>query len=237
VRVAIRRCRRWPACRSRFQRTVTTEALRCRQNAQLELRCERSNFSRTRRAGRHDTADRPARLYFIEALTDELEAKAWELNPAHRRAGLARSRRRRAGLVQGEIEQAAVRWQQEVRVGRTGDRRRSTPSPKVRRSRSSCTASIPRRRSGSSSAPRACARSGTPPKPSAQSSPLAENRTRRRKSCWCRCESVTRARDDRRDLECAPGRVRHVRTRNVSVNGLAGNRPDRRGRSRVGALL
>ncbi|TML12947.1 MAG: methylmalonyl-CoA mutase [Actinobacteria bacterium] len=62
-------------------------------------------------AGATDTADPLGGSYFIEALTDELEARAWELIERVDELGIEQ------GFVQDEIEQAAFRWQQEVEGG------------------------------------------------------------------------------------------------------------------------
>jgi methylmalonyl-CoA mutase N-terminal domain/subunit len=67
-------------------------------------------------AGGTDTADPFGGSYFIEALTDELEAKAWELIERIDELGGAVSAVEQ-GFVQAEIEQAAFRWQQEVESG------------------------------------------------------------------------------------------------------------------------
>jgi methylmalonyl-CoA mutase N-terminal domain/subunit len=67
-------------------------------------------------AGGTDTADPLGGSYFIEALTDELEAKAWELIESLDDLGGAVAAIER-GFVQEEIEQAAFRWQQEVEAG------------------------------------------------------------------------------------------------------------------------
>src|SRR5437588_3066195 len=67
-------------------------------------------------AGGTDTADPLGGSYFIEALTDELEAKAWELIQRIDALGGAVAAVEQ-GFVQGEIEQAAFRWQQEVESG------------------------------------------------------------------------------------------------------------------------
>ena len=67
-------------------------------------------------AGGTDTADPLGGSYFIEALTDELEAKAWELIESVDELGGAVAAIER-GFVQEEIEQAAFRWQQEVEAG------------------------------------------------------------------------------------------------------------------------
>jgi len=67
-------------------------------------------------AGGTDTADPLGGSYFIEALTDELEAKAWELIERVDDLGGAVAAIEQ-GFVQDEIEQAAFRWQQEVEGG------------------------------------------------------------------------------------------------------------------------
>src|SRR5438876_2540550 len=67
-------------------------------------------------AGGTDTADPLGGSYFVEALTDELEAKAWELIQRIDELGGAVSAVEQ-GFVQGEIEQAAFRWQREVEAG------------------------------------------------------------------------------------------------------------------------
>jgi methylmalonyl-CoA mutase N-terminal domain/subunit len=67
-------------------------------------------------AGGTDTADPLGGSYFIEALTEELETKAWELIEHVDELGGAVAAIEQ-GFVQGEIEQAAFRWQQEVEAG------------------------------------------------------------------------------------------------------------------------
>jgi methylmalonyl-CoA mutase N-terminal domain/subunit len=67
-------------------------------------------------AGGTDTADPLGGAYFIEALTDELEASAWELIGRVDELGGAVAAIEQ-GFVQDEIEQAAFRWQQEVEAG------------------------------------------------------------------------------------------------------------------------
>jgi len=66
--------------------------------------------------GALDTADPLGGSYFIEALTDELEAKAWELIEHVDELGGAVEAIER-GFVQDEIEQSAFAWQQEVEAG------------------------------------------------------------------------------------------------------------------------
>ena len=67
-------------------------------------------------AGGTDTADPLGGSYFIEALTDELEARAWELIERVDELGGAVEAIEQ-GFVQGEIEQAAFTWQQQVEAG------------------------------------------------------------------------------------------------------------------------
>ena len=67
-------------------------------------------------AGGTDTADPLGGSYYIEALTDELEAKAWELIERIDELGGAVAAVEQ-GFVQDEIEQASFRWQQEVEGG------------------------------------------------------------------------------------------------------------------------
>jgi methylmalonyl-CoA mutase N-terminal domain/subunit len=67
-------------------------------------------------AGGTDTADPLGGSYFIEALTDELEEKAWDLIERIDELGGAVAAIE-LGFVQDEIEQAAFRWQQEVESG------------------------------------------------------------------------------------------------------------------------
>src|SRR5881398_1494568 len=67
-------------------------------------------------AGGTDTADPLGGAFFIESLTDELEAKAWELIERVDELGGAVAAIER-GFVQDEIEQAAFRWQREVEAG------------------------------------------------------------------------------------------------------------------------
>src|SRR5207253_7125856 len=67
-------------------------------------------------AGATDTADPLGGSYFIEALTDELEARAWELIERVDELGGAVVAIEQ-GFVQDQIEQAAFRWQQEVEGG------------------------------------------------------------------------------------------------------------------------
>jgi len=62
------------------------------------------------------TADPLGGSYYVEALTDELESRAWELIERVDELGGAVAAVE-AGFVQAEIEQAAFTWQQEVESG------------------------------------------------------------------------------------------------------------------------
>src|SRR5213076_2617277 len=64
-------------------------------------------------AGGTDTADPLGGAYFIEALTDELESRAWELIERVDEAGGAVAAIEQ-GLVQGEIDEASYRYQAQV---------------------------------------------------------------------------------------------------------------------------
>ncbi len=67
-------------------------------------------------AGTTDTADPLGGSYYIEALTGELESRAWELIERVDELGGAVSAIEQ-GFVQDEIEQAAFRWQRQVESG------------------------------------------------------------------------------------------------------------------------
>src|SRR5439155_15247224 len=67
-------------------------------------------------AGGTDTADPLGGGYFIEALTDELEARAWELIERIDELGGAVAAVEQ-GFVQEEIDQAAFEYQREVEAG------------------------------------------------------------------------------------------------------------------------
>ena len=67
-------------------------------------------------AGTTATADPLGGSFYIESLTDELEARAWELIERIDELGGAVSAVEQ-GFVQGEIETAAFRWQQDVESG------------------------------------------------------------------------------------------------------------------------
>jgi methylmalonyl-CoA mutase N-terminal domain/subunit len=67
-------------------------------------------------AGTTDTADPLGGSYFVEALTDELEARAWGLIERVEEAGGAVAAIE-SGLVQEEIERAAFEFQQQVESG------------------------------------------------------------------------------------------------------------------------
>jgi methylmalonyl-CoA mutase, N-terminal domain len=88
-------------------------ALPTERSARIALRTQQILASE---AGTTDTADPLGGAYFIEALTDELEARAWELIERVDELGGAVAAIE-AGFVQDEIEGAAFRYQQEVEAG------------------------------------------------------------------------------------------------------------------------
>jgi methylmalonyl-CoA mutase N-terminal domain/subunit len=67
-------------------------------------------------AGALDTADPLGGSFFVESLTDELEARAWELIERVDELGGAVAAIEQ-GFVQDEIEQSAFEWQQQVERG------------------------------------------------------------------------------------------------------------------------
>src|SRR6266542_592903 len=69
--------------------------------------------------GGTDTADPLGGSYFIEALTDELEAEAWKLIGRIDELGGAVAAVEQ-GFVQREIEDSAFRWQEQVESGERG---------------------------------------------------------------------------------------------------------------------
>jgi len=88
-------------------------ALPTEQSAKLALRTQQIIAAE---GGALDTADPLGGSYFIEALTDELEAGAWELIERVDELGGAVEAIER-GFVQDEIEQSAFEWQQQVERG------------------------------------------------------------------------------------------------------------------------
>ena len=88
-------------------------ALPTERSAQIALRTQQLL---AHEAGGTDTADPLGGSYFIEALTEELEARAWELIERIDELGGAIAAVEQ-GFVQDEIDQAAFRWQQEVEAG------------------------------------------------------------------------------------------------------------------------
>src|SRR5437867_5428137 len=89
-------------------------ALPTERSARIALRTQQILANE---AGATDTADPLGGSYFIESLTDELEARAWELIARIDELGGAVAAIEQ-GFVQGEIEQAAFRHQQEVESGK-----------------------------------------------------------------------------------------------------------------------
>ena len=88
-------------------------ALPTEQSARIALRTQQLL---AHEAGGTDTADPFGGAYFVEALTDELERAATELLERIDELGGAVAAVEQ-GFVQGEIEQAAFRYQQEIESG------------------------------------------------------------------------------------------------------------------------
>jgi methylmalonyl-CoA mutase, N-terminal domain len=89
-------------------------ALPTERSAKLALRTQQILAAE---GGATDTADPLGGSYFIEALTDELEAQAWELiDRVDELGGSVEAIER--GFIQSEIEQSAFEWQQEVESGK-----------------------------------------------------------------------------------------------------------------------
>ena len=88
-------------------------ALPTEHSAKLALRTQQVIAAE---GGALDTADPLGGSYFIEALTDELEARAWELIERVDELGGAVEAIER-GFVQDEIEQSAFEWQRDVERG------------------------------------------------------------------------------------------------------------------------
>jgi methylmalonyl-CoA mutase, N-terminal domain len=88
-------------------------ALPTERSARIALRTQQILANE---AGGTDTADPLGGSYFIEALTDELEARSWELiGRVDELGGSVEAIEQ--GFVQDEIEQSAFRYQQEVESG------------------------------------------------------------------------------------------------------------------------
>ena len=88
-------------------------ALPSRRAATIALRTQQILASE---AGTTATADPLGGSFYIESLTDELEARAWELIEHIDGLGGAVDAVEQ-GYIQGEIEEAAFRWQQQVETG------------------------------------------------------------------------------------------------------------------------
>jgi methylmalonyl-CoA mutase, N-terminal domain len=88
-------------------------ALPTERSARIALRTQQILAAE---AGGTDTADPLGGSYFVEALTEELEARAWELIERVDEAGGAVAAIEQ-GLVQGEIDEASYRYQAQVESG------------------------------------------------------------------------------------------------------------------------
>ncbi len=135
---------------SRCTRTRSTRRSRCPREraATIALRTQQVL---AHEVGVVDTADPLGGSYFIEALTDELEARALELIGRIDELGGAVAAIE-AGFVQGEIEAAAYAWTSAVESGERTIVGVNAFTEDERPSGSSCTGSTPARASARSSA-------------------------------------------------------------------------------------
>ena len=143
-------------------------ALPTERSARIALRTQQILAAE---GGATDTADPLGGAYFIEALTDELEARARELIERIDELGGAVAAIEQ-GFVQREIEEAAFRWNQQVESGERVivgvNRFAEAEEEQVELHRLD-----PDAEQRSSSGRRGCGRSGTPRTPSARSRPSA----------------------------------------------------------------
>ena len=143
-------------------------------------------------AGTTATADPLGGSYYVEALTDELEARAWELIERHRRA---RRRRRggRAGLRAGRDRGGGVPLAAGRRVGRARDRRRQRVRRRDGGSRSSSIGSTRRPSGASSSAPRSVRAERNAGDAAAARLAASARRRAAPRTCSSRCATRSRA--------------------------------------------
>ena len=174
-----RRSRRSPRCSAAPRastRTRATRRSRCRPRraARLALRTQQIL---AHEAGVTETPDPLAGSYYVESLTNELEAAAWTLPRRDRGAGRDARRRSRRGFQQREIQEAAYRVQRAIERGRPGRRRRQ---PLPRRARSS-TPPTQRDRPGGRAPPGRAGPSGSVPSASAAAWDGRDGRARARR--------------------------------------------------------
>ena len=191
---------------------------------------------------RSSTADPLGGSYFVEALTDELEARALGADRRASTSSAARSRRSRPAGCRARSRPSAYAWTSDGRGGRAHDRRRQRLRRGGARSGSSCTGSTPNR----SSAPaRADARASGPSANAAEAeralAAVARGRTRHREPAAAAARGARRALHGRRDLRRPArgvGRARPEATRDLGRPHLgdAGQvlppQPSRRGAAR-----
>ena len=160
-------------------------------------------------AGGTDTADPFGGSYFVEALTDELEARARELIERVDELGGAVAAVER-GFVQGEIEESAFRYQQEVESGAAADRRRERLRGRGRRA-GRAAPDRPRGRAAPARAHRAGARGAERRGGRGGARRGAEDGAGRVEPAAADPRGAARSLHRRRDLRRAPRGVRHVR--------------------------
>ena len=120
-----------------------------------------------------NTIDPLGGSYFVEALTDQLEAHAYAyFAKIDELGGMVEAVKR--GFPQREIADAAYTLQQEYDSPRRASWSASTTSPRAARARSSCCTSTPRSSASRSTACRACAPAATAKPSSRRSAQLRE---------------------------------------------------------------
>ena len=160
-------------------------------------------------AGGTDTADPLGGSYFVESLTDELEARARELIERVDEVGGAVAAVEQ-GFVQGEIEDAAYRYAAGGRGRRARDRRRQP----VRGGGARGNRAAAHRPGGGAAPARAHgARPGRARRERGRgcAGPRARGGERDGEPAPAAARGAAGALHDRRDLQRAPRRVRHVR--------------------------
>ena len=153
-------------------------------------------------AGTTATADPLGGSYYVEALTDELEARAWELIERIDELGGAVAAIEQ-GFVQGEIEDGGVPLAAGGRVGRARDRRRQRVRRRGGASRSSCS-DRPGDRAAPARAHGARARRARRRRRRRRARRGARGRAGRRRTCSSRCaRRCARAARSARSAACS----------------------------------
>ena len=156
-----------------------------------------------------NTIDPLGGSYFVEALTDQLEAHAYAyFAKIDELGGMVEAVKR--GFPQREIADAAYTLQQEYDSRRRGSSSASTTSPRAARASSSCSTSTRRWSASRSTACRACAPAATAPPSSRRSAQLRETAAGEAQPDAEPSRLRARTRHRRRDRRRAAGSVGHL---------------------------